>query len=94
MPRRPGLGRQGRPIQVYGNFYELKIPSNAIIHHYDVTISDGKQADKFPKDKARQLFEDLVARNQKAFRTKPVFDGRKNMYCKEPLDFQNTVSIV
>ena len=93
MPKRPGLGKQGRKIQVYGNFYELKIPSNAFIHHYDVTISDGKKEDGFPKDMARKLFEGFVDNNHKVFRTRPVFDGRKNMYCKEPLGFQGEVSM-
>lgn len=54
-------------------------------------ISDGKQEDKLPKGLARKLFERFVDSNPKVFKTRPVFDGRKNMYSKEPLDFQNTV---
>ena len=94
LPKRPGFGRQGRKIQLHGNFFELKIPHDVIIHHYDVTISDGKQEDKIPKGMARQLFEDLVNNNSKVFKTRPVFDGRKNMYSKEPLSFQGVVSFI
>ncbi|XP_066920100.1 protein argonaute-2-like [Clytia hemisphaerica] len=84
------MGKAGRKIQLNANFYELKIPTNAIIHHYDVVISDGKQEDKIPKPMARQLMQKFTRSNKKLFRTQPVFDGRKNMYTKEPLDFQSS----
>ena len=94
LPKRPGFGTVGRRIKLYGNFYDMRIPTNAIIHHYDVTIASGKDIDKLPKAVGRRLIEMFVNSNKKLFKTRPVFDGKKNMYVKQPLDFQGSVSLV
>jgi len=71
----------------------MKIPTNAIIHHYDVTVTSGKDIDKLPKAICRRLMEKFVDSKKKLFLTRPVFDGKKNMYLKQPLDFQGSVSL-
>ncbi|KAG7176231.1 argonaute 2-like 1, partial [Homarus americanus] len=63
-PRRPNLGREGRPITLRANHFQISMP-RGYIHHYDVSI----QPDKCPR--------------------KPVFDGRSNLYTRDPLPIGN-----
>ena len=43
-PRRPNLGREGRPIMLRANHFQISIP-RGYIHHYDISI----QPDKCPR---------------------------------------------
>ncbi|XP_037080331.1 protein argonaute-2-like [Pollicipes pollicipes] len=52
------------------------------VHHYDVSI----QPDKCPRKVNREIIETMVKAYAKIFSTmKPVFDGRSNMYTRDPL---------
>jgi eukaryotic translation initiation factor 2C len=53
------------------------------IHHYDISI----QPDKCPRRVNREIIETMVtAYSQRIFNgQKPVFDGRKNLYSRDPL---------
>lgn len=48
-PRRPNLGREGRPIGLKANHFQISMP-RGYVHHYDVNI----QPDKCPR-KVRSL---------------------------------------
>ena len=43
-PRRPNLGREGRPIGLKANHFQITMP-RGFVHHYDVSI----QPDKCPR---------------------------------------------
>lgn len=43
-PRRPNLGREGRPIGLKANHFQITMP-RGYVHHYDVNI----QPDKCPR---------------------------------------------
>ena len=92
LPRRPGFGRYGQKIPLRANFFPIKIPDSDI-HHYDVTIHDGKNADKCPKSLNRKIIEEMVDQYLKVFIDRPVYDGTKNIYAKRPLNFQGVVSV-
>lgn len=56
------------------------------IHHYDVSI----QPDKCPRKVNREIIETMVHAYSKIFGTlKPVFDGRSNLYTRDPLPIGN-----
>lgn len=56
------------------------------IHHYNVTI----QPDKCPRKVNRDIIETMVQCYGKIFTTKkPVFDGRQNLYTRDPLPIGN-----
>lgn len=60
---------------------QVAIPS-CILHHYDISIIP----EKCPRRVNREIVETLVQVHGEYFgRQKPVFDGRKNLYCKKPL---------
>ncbi|CAG0893618.1 unnamed protein product [Darwinula stevensoni] len=80
-PRRPNLGKEGRPIVLRANHFQISMPSG-YIHHYDVSI----QPDKCPRKVNREIVETMVRAYSKIFgNLKPVFDGRSNMYTRDPL---------
>uniref|UniRef100_A0A5K3FNC3 Protein argonaute-1 n=1 Tax=Mesocestoides corti TaxID=53468 RepID=A0A5K3FNC3_MESCO len=82
-PPRPGRGTEGRPIALKANHFEIKVPKG-FLHHYDVVISP----EKCPRRVNREIVETMVnsMHYQKYFyNQKPVFDGRRNMYTREPL---------
>lgn len=43
-PRRPNLGREGRPILLRANHFQISMP-RGFVHHYDINI----QPDKCPR---------------------------------------------
>ena len=92
LPKRPDFGKSGRAIKLKANFFSMTVPDTDI-HHYDVTINDGKFDDKTPKELNRQIIEELVKLYKKVFNKRPVFDGKKNMYAKDALPFNGVVSI-
>eukprot|EP00090_Calanus_glacialis_P010299 TRINITY_DN1867_c0_g1_i1.p1 TRINITY_DN1867_c0_g1~~TRINITY_DN1867_c0_g1_i1.p1 ORF type:complete len:964 (-),score=188.83 TRINITY_DN1867_c0_g1_i1:1805-4696(-) len=84
-PRRPNLGREGRPIQLRANHFQISMP-RGFIHHYLINI----QPDKCPRKVNRDIIETMVHAYGKIFNNlKPVFDGRNNMYTREPLPIGN-----
>ena len=78
LPRRPGHGTKGRQIKLKSNFYEVRNFADEIIH-YDVTISDGRTEDDFPRDLSLLIIEELVKRNQNIFKKRPVYDTNKSL---------------
>uniref|UniRef100_A0A183T6C1 Protein argonaute-1 n=1 Tax=Schistocephalus solidus TaxID=70667 RepID=A0A183T6C1_SCHSO len=86
-PPRPGRGTEGRPIALRANHFEIRMPKG-FLHHYDVAISP----DKCPRRVNREIIETMVnsMHYQKYFyNQKPVFDGRRNMYTRQPLPISN-----
>ncbi|KAJ8321901.1 hypothetical protein KUTeg_000372 [Tegillarca granosa] len=81
-PPRPNHGTEGKPILLRANHFQVRIPKG-VIHHYDVQITP----DKCPRRVNREIIETMVtAYSQKIFQgQKPVFDGRKNLYSRDPL---------
>ena len=60
------------------------------IHHYLISI----QPDKCPRKVNRDIIETMVHAYGKIFNNlKPVFDGRNNMYTREPLPIGNDVVV-
>lgn len=84
-PRRPNLGREGRPITLRANHFQISMP-RGYIHHYDVSI----QPDKCPRKVNREIIETMVHAFPRIFGSlKPVFDGRSNLYTRDPLPIGN-----
>merc|ERR1719422_1414325 len=80
-PRRPNIGRDGRPITLRANHFQISMP-RGYIHHYAVNI----QPDKCPRKVNRDIIETMVHAYSKIFGArKPVFDGRANLYTRDPL---------
>ncbi|XP_055995374.1 protein argonaute-2-like isoform X7 [Ostrea edulis] len=81
-PPRPNQGTEGKPILLRANHFQVRIPKG-VIHHYDISIVP----DKCPRRVNREIIETMVtAYSQKIFSgQKPVFDGRKNLYSRDPL---------
>jgi eukaryotic translation initiation factor 2C len=56
------------------------------IHHYHISI----QPDKCPRKVNRDIIETMVHAYTRIFGTKkPVFDGRSNLYVRDPLPIGN-----
>ncbi|XP_047533189.1 protein argonaute-2 isoform X1 [Vanessa atalanta] len=84
-PRRPNLGHEGRPIMLRANHFQISMP-RGFVHHYDVNI----QPDKCPRKVNREIVESMVRNYNKIFGAlKPVFDGRNNLYTRDPLPIGN-----
>ncbi|KAK6618088.1 Protein argonaute-2 [Polyplax serrata] len=84
-PRRPNLGREGRPIVLRANHFQISMP-RGYVHHYDINI----QPDKCPRKVNREIIETMVHAYSKIFGSlKPVFDGRQNLYTRDPLPIGN-----
>lgn len=80
-PRRPNYGRNGYPIPLRANHFQITMP-RGFLHHYDITITP----DKCPRKINREIIETMVQAYNKLFSNiKPVFDGRKNMYTRDDL---------
>nr|XP_006818896.1 PREDICTED: protein argonaute-2-like [Saccoglossus kowalevskii] len=81
-PRRPNHGVEGRPILLRANHFQIRMP-HGDIQHYDITIVP----DKCPRRVNREIIDTMVtAYSSKIFNNgKPVFDGRKNLYSRDPL---------
>lgn len=84
-PRRPNIGREGRPIPLRANHFQITMP-RGYIHHYHVSISP----DKCPRKVNRDIIATMVNAYGRIFGTKkPVFDGRSNLYVRDPLPIGN-----
>ena len=84
-PRRPNLGREGRSILLRANHFQISMP-RGFIHHYHVSIVP----DKCPRRVNREIIQTMVHAYSKIFgNLKPVFDGRSNLYVRDPLPIGN-----
>eukprot|EP00090_Calanus_glacialis_P005897 TRINITY_DN1459_c0_g1_i2.p1 TRINITY_DN1459_c0_g1~~TRINITY_DN1459_c0_g1_i2.p1 ORF type:complete len:966 (-),score=299.23 TRINITY_DN1459_c0_g1_i2:1175-4072(-) len=84
-PRRPNLGREGRSIVLRANHFQISMP-RGFIHHYHVSIVP----DKCPRRVNREIIQTMVHAYSKIFgNLKPVFDGRSNLYVRDPLPIGN-----
>jgi eukaryotic translation initiation factor 2C len=82
-PPRPDFGREGRSIKLRANHFAIRIPP-ILIQHYDLNI----QPDKCPKRVNREIIDTMVNKFQHIFNTQhPAFDGKRNLYTKDPLPF-------
>uniref|UniRef100_A0A1I8GV41 Protein argonaute-1 n=1 Tax=Macrostomum lignano TaxID=282301 RepID=A0A1I8GV41_9PLAT len=84
-PARPGRGQEGRHISLRANHFEIRLPKG-FLHHYDVNITP----DKCPRRVNREIINTMVnsMHHQTVFfNQRPVFDGRKNLYTRDPLPF-------
>jgi len=80
-PRRPNIGREGKPILLRANHVQINMP-RGYIHHYNISIVP----DKCPRKVNRDIIETMVHAYSRIFGTKkPVFDGRSNLYVRDPL---------
>lgn len=99
-PQRPKHGQLGRPIQLFANHFEIELPRGDVFH-YDVTIvsPSKKEEDKAPDQKKmrclstrinRLVIQNLVAKYRGELSgCLPAFDGRKNLYTRKQLPFNN-----
>ena len=84
-PRRPNLGREGRAILLRANHFQISMP-RGFIHHYQVSIVP----DKCPRRVNREIIQTMVQAYSRIFgNLRPVFDGRSNLYVKDPLPIGN-----
>ncbi|OCF39530.1 hypothetical protein I317_06689 [Kwoniella heveanensis CBS 569] len=84
---RPGYGKEGRPIMVKSNFFQVRaMDRGKIIYHYDVdmepVVSRGANAKK-PKGLLRAVWEQLCLEQQGEWKEgfqSSAYDGRKNAF--------------
>ncbi|CAL2051731.1 unnamed protein product [Caenorhabditis brenneri] len=80
-PRRPNHGVEGRAILLRANHFAVRIPGGTI-QHYQVDVSP----DKCPRRVNREIISCLISSFSKYFTNiRPVYDGKRNMYTREPL---------
>ncbi|PAA62469.1 hypothetical protein BOX15_Mlig003634g2 [Macrostomum lignano] len=82
-PMRPDRGQEGRHIGLRANHFEIRLPKG-FLHHYDVSIVP----DKCPRRVNREIVNTMVNSMHHQsffFNQRPVFDGRKNLYARDPL---------
>ncbi|KAG0001838.1 hypothetical protein BGZ80_006110, partial [Entomortierella chlamydospora] len=75
----------GREITIRANFFEITQLPNINIHHYDVTITPD-----VPPVVNRRVFEHMIKLygDSDLGRTRPVFDGRKNIFSPRSFPFE------
>uniref|UniRef100_A0A1I7TGW4 Protein argonaute-1 n=2 Tax=Caenorhabditis tropicalis TaxID=1561998 RepID=A0A1I7TGW4_9PELO len=82
-PRRPNHGVEGRAIVLRANHFAVRIPSGTI-QHYKVDV----QPDKCPRRVNREIINCLTRTFSRFFsHSRPVYDGKSNMYTRERLPF-------
>ncbi|CAI2355758.1 unnamed protein product [Caenorhabditis sp. 36 PRJEB53466] len=80
-PRRPNHGVEGRSILLRANHFAVRIPGGTI-QHYQVDVTP----DKCPRRVNREIINCLIHSFAKYFNAiRPVYDGKRNMYTREPL---------
>uniref|UniRef100_A0A8R1DNM3 Protein argonaute-1 n=3 Tax=Caenorhabditis japonica TaxID=281687 RepID=A0A8R1DNM3_CAEJA len=80
-PRRPNHGVEGRSILLRANHFAVRIPGGTI-QHYQVDVTP----DKCPRRVNREIISCLIMSFSKYFSNiRPVYDGKRNMYTREPL---------
>jgi len=88
---RPGFGKEGRPIDLFANFYRMKFNPRITVYHYDIEIEP-----KCPKFLKRKLIHKFAQDNKaKLFQNGlPVYDGNKNVYSSIKLPVGNEATAV
>ena len=56
---RPGWGKEGRPIDLFANFYKMKFNPRITVYHYDIEIEP-----KCPKFLKRKLVHEFAQKNK------------------------------
>ncbi|XP_023209689.1 protein argonaute-2-like isoform X4 [Centruroides sculpturatus] len=100
--KRPGIGLQGKKIDLIANYFPIDIPEGEI-YHYDVHIEklvpvkDAGDSEGLPKHKKykcqntkqkRNVIEAMI-RDVAMFKNiLPAFDGEKNLYTRNLLPFK------
>ncbi|CAG9530415.1 unnamed protein product [Cercopithifilaria johnstoni] len=80
-PRRPNHGIEGRAIVLRANHFAVRIPGGNI-QHYSIDV----QPDKCPRRVNREIVNTMIRAYQKVFsNVRPVYDGKRNMYTRDPL---------
>ena len=84
-PRRPALGVEGRTIYLRANHLEVSVRPG-YIYQYRVSIVPGG----CPRRVNREIVRTMVESYTQVWRTSagsimPVYDGRDNLYCTEPI---------
>lgn len=75
------MGKVGKPIVLHANHFKISTPKGYIYHYY-IDI----QPDRCPRKVNREIIKAMVQAYSKIFgKLKPVFDGRNNLYTKDPL---------
>ncbi|KAF9207103.1 eukaryotic translation initiation factor 2C, 2 [Haplosporangium sp. Z 27] len=84
--KRPSVGKAGRQIQVRSNFFEITQLPNITIHHYDMSVTPD-----VPPLLNRKIFDQFITlyRESDLEGTRPVFDGRKNMFSPKKFPFES-----
>ena len=81
LPPRPGRGTKGRKIALQTNFFEVKIPPDLSLYHYDVVIEPD-----VPRAMKRKVMQAAILKYKATFVGQyPVFDGEKILYCHKKL---------
>jgi eukaryotic translation initiation factor 2C len=89
-PRRPNIGMEGRSIVLKANHFKVGMPPTNI-HHYQIEI----QPDKCPRKVNRDIVNTMIESFPDYFRNlRPVYDGKKSMYTKNPLAFPPNINRV
>lgn len=90
LARSPGAGTVGRRIRVRTNFFEVDSFPRGIITHYDVSITP-----EVPPRLNRRVFNKFFEeyRNSDLADTRPIYDGRKNMFITKTLYNSRTYDI-
>lgn len=104
-PHRPGKGTLGRVIPVLANHFAMELP-HGDVYHYDVAILPPKRKEeaKAPEQKKmralsthinRRVIQQLVNKYRGELnKCLPAFDGRKNLYTKRRLPFDERIFLV
>eukprot|EP00102_Acyrthosiphon_pisum_P021378 XP_016658588.1 PREDICTED: protein argonaute-2-like [Acyrthosiphon pisum] len=80
-PCRPNLGREGRPIRLRTNHFQVSMP-RSYIQHYVIYI----KPENCPRRVNREIIKIMVNAYSKLFgNLRPAFDGRQNLYTRDPL---------
>ncbi|KAF9930836.1 Eukaryotic translation initiation factor 2C [Linnemannia zychae] len=84
--RRSSPGTVGKPIRINSNFFEITQLPNINIYHYDVTITPD-----VPPIVNRRIFGRMIEVYGKSElnSTRPVFDGRKNIFSPRAFPFES-----
>jgi eukaryotic translation initiation factor 2C len=82
--KRPDTGRNGQPVAVRTNMFEVKSMMTTPIFHYDVTVTP-----EVPSPVRKRVFEHFVrlfgATDLGGVR--PIYDGMRNMFTNRELLF-------
>jgi len=86
LPRRPGVGRLGKAIQVRSNYFEIQQLPNIRITHYDVTVTPD-----VPPPVNRKIFDQFITTYSVSdlANSRPVYDGRKNLFSPKVFPFES-----